>query len=372
MIIRGNLKILIIALFFCFNIDDLYSQKLNKFGVSIIDYGAKPASSWQGAIDNYFFIQKAIDENPGKQIAIPSGYYLISKPLQINHGVQLIGENKYSTVIKPLSCDGIIINSSDVSLENFFVYGDGHTAILVKNVRNSKLSDILIQNVTNGIILQNAWNTKITNIDITINPNQNPKVSKSIVLIGQCVNNLISDSRITAVEVGIEIQKNSVKSEGLMISNVVISSAKVGLKCEGILSLHLNNNIIDLCEDHGLVVENTGGLLVSNCWIASQGKNRGSSIRLSASWDSHFSTNNIKCGIGDTIILLEKESNNNIFVNNTFEFSDSKQPVFQLDKSTSLNTIKDNNFKLPKGGSGQIKDLGKNNISLSNLGLITK
>lgn len=340
-----------------------------KFGVSITDYGAVPVSTWQEAKDSYAAIQKAINENPGKQINIPAGLYVISRPLIINKAVRIMGENKHSTFIKSLNGGVIIINDGGTSIENLYIYGDSGIGLTISNVRNTTLSNIFFQNTDVGIKLINAWNTKIDNIDVTINPNQNPKISKSIILEGQCVNNTITNSHLTATDIGIEIKINKNKSEGLMLNNVVISSAKIGLKSEGILSLHLVNCIIDLCLNYGLDINNTAGLLATNNWIVSNGSNNGAAIRLSSSWDSHFSNNNIKCAKGNSVITIENESNRNLFYNNTIELVDENKPIVHLDKTTSNNSIESNNFKSPKDVQLRIKNESLENKVLNNLGV---
>ncbi|MDM1063533.1 hypothetical protein HXZ62_13325 [Empedobacter falsenii] len=281
------------------------AQSSEQFGVSIEKYGAKPAKNWQTAIDNSSAIQKAIDENPGRLIFIPSGIYLLGKEIKITHDVRLVGESKYLTILQPINNDGIYVNAGGVFLENFFIHGRGKTGITINNVRNTTITNVLLQNVQYGIKLVNAWNPKISNLDIDINNNQTPKVLKGIILSGQSVNNYITNSQISAVDVGIEIQKSDKKSEGLIISNVGIFSAKKGINSEGILSLHINNSIIDLCEEYALDIKNTAGLLVSNSWLNSKGSNNTQTIRLFSTWDSHFSTNNIKNGKGNAVILLE-------------------------------------------------------------------
>lgn len=363
-------KIKILLCFFLMCVSTSFGQNISGIvGVSVTDYGAKPANNWSSAVDNYVAFQKAIDENPGRIIYIPKGIYLITKTLQINHNLTLIGENKQSSIIQPINCNGVSINGGGVTLENFFIYGRGNTGITINNIRNTLISNISIQNVLNGIVLNNAWNTNIENTDITINPGQTPKVIKGIILNGQCVNNIISNSRITATDICIEIQNNVNKSEGLIISNVVISQAKTGIRSYGILSLHLMNSIIDLCDEFGLDIYNTAGLLVNNCWINSSGKNYAQALRLSSSWDCHISSNNIKCSEGNDAILLDKGSNNNIITNNTIEIVNSYGSNLYLDSSTSSNLINNNSFKSKIGRKPNIKNQGQFNSIKDNLNI---
>ncbi len=78
----------------------LFTQlNAQEFGVSIINYGAKPANNWESASDNSEAIQKAIDSNPGRTILIPSGIYLLKKEINLSHEIKLMGESKYSTVL---------------------------------------------------------------------------------------------------------------------------------------------------------------------------------------------------------------------------------------------------------------------------------
>lgn len=347
-------------------------NNVNQFGISILNYGAKPASDWKNAKDNSAAIQKAIDENPGRLIFIPSGIYLLNKEIVIRQGVRLVGENKYTTILQPVKTDGIVINSGGVLLENFFLYGQGKTAITINNVRNTTISNILIQNAEYGIKLVNAWNTKISNLDIDINPRQNPKVLKGIILVGQSVNNFISNSHITAADIGIDILKSEKRSEGLMLSNVLIYSAKTGIRSEGILSLNVSNCIIDLCEEYAIQTRNTASLLVSNCWIYSKGKNKTQAIKLSQTWDSHFLANSIRCENGSSAIAMDEHSNNNIISNSTIELINANNEIISMDKTTSANLIKDNNFKMPKNGNATIINKGLKNKIIDNTDSIIK
>lgn len=351
-----------------------FAQKsaVHGFGVSILDYGAKPAKEWSKATDNSAAIQSAIDANPGRLIFIPAGLYLLKKEINITHDVRLVGETKYSTILQPVGNNGIIINSGGVTLENFFIYGWGKTGIIVNGVRNTTITNILLQNVEYGIQLINAWNTKISGVDIDINAKQSPKVLKGIIISGQSVNNYISDSQITAVEVGVFIEKSVKRSEGLMLSNVVIYGGKTGLKSEGILSLHLNNCIIDLAEEYAIETANTAGLLVSNSWIYSQGKKSTNAVKLSTTWDSHFSASNIKCEDGSAVILFAAYSNNNIISNCTLELVNSNRESISLEKTTTLNLIKNNNFKMPKTIISTIIDRGIKNRIMENINTVVK
>lgn len=355
-----------VLLFILLNYDIKGQNNEVGFGVSVIDYGARPAKNWADATDNSRAIQTAIDDNPGRMILIPSGIYLLSFEIKVKHGVKIVGEDKYATILQPLKSNCFVVNSGGVSIENLFIYGRGFTGITVNAVRNTNINNVLLQNVETGILLKNAWSTKINNVDITINPNQNPKVLKGIVLEGQSVNNFISNSQITAQQVGIEIKKSEKKSEGLMINNCLISQSKTGIKSFGILSLQINNSIIDLCEEFALEIYDTAGLLASNNWIVSNGHNNSQAIKLSSSWDSHFSANNIKCNTCSSVISIVNYSNNNIFSNNTFEMIDLENPIINLDKSASVNLLKDNNFKAPKS-SPHIINNGSDNKILDNL-----
>ncbi len=344
------------------------SHKSNQY-ISILDYGAVVGTSWQNAKDNYIAIQKAIDDNPGRQIFIPKGLYIISKTLELKNNVSLIGEHKSSTVIKAVNGGALLIKDGGISIRDLFIYGDGGVGITISNVRGTTLTDVQLQNVDIGVKLINAWNTRVCNLDIAINPKQFPKISKGIILEGQCVNNHLLNSQITATEVGVEINSSKGRSEGLMMNNILISAAKTGLKCDGMLSLQLSNCIIDLCENLAFDINNTGGLLVSTCWIASQGKVNGSAVKLSSCWDSHFSSNNIKCDRGGSVFLIEKGSNRNVIMNNTIELIEANNPIFILDKNSSQNMIKYNNIKVANGFKATISSANLENSLSENIGL---
>ncbi|WKK58405.1 glycosyl hydrolase family 28-related protein [Sphingobacterium sp. BN32] len=348
------------------------AQNKNSTFISVVDYGAKPAKNWTSAVDNSAAIQKAIDNNPGKMIFIPSGIYLISKEINIKHGVRIVGEDKYSTILQSTSNNTMRISAGGVTLEKLFFYGQGNIGLSVINIRNVMLTDLLFQNVDYGIMFQNVWNAKLRNVDVEINSNQNPKVKKGFVFSGQCVNNHISDSQISAMDIGIEIQKSEKRSEGLMLSNVLIYGAKTGLKSEGALSLQVNNCIIDLCEEYAIQTRNTAGLLVSNSWLYSKGNQNTQAVKLYTTWDSHFSASNIKTENGNAVILIGDYSNNNIFSNCTIEVVNSNTEAVVFEQNTKANLLKDNNFKSLKNKPSTILNRGISNKIIDNSNTIIK
>lgn len=354
----------IVVLFFIFCFVSIFCQKYSSVGVSVLDYGAKPAKDWKMATDNYAAIQKAVDENPGRAIFIPAGKYVLSKPIKISNGVRIIGENKYSTVLQPLNCNGIEVSGESTTVENIFIYGGGKIGIIVTGVHSTTISDVILQNVNVGINLVNSWNTKISNIDIDINQAQNPKVFTGILLTGKNVNNFINTSKIAATENGILIQGGADRSEGLMLSNLMIFGSKNGINCEGILSLNITNCIIDLCTDYAIKTASTTGLMISNSWLYSIGNNKTQTLKLSSTWDSHLSANNIRTKVGSGSILLDNYTHNTIISNCTIEISNSDGAAVTLDKTTSSNIIKDCNILTNSSNNRTITTFApSNNIS---------
>lgn len=339
--------------------------------VSILDYGANPASGFQDDTKN---IQRAIDENPGKTIVFPAGWYHVTKDIVVGNSVELVGEGKTNTIFQPVDCNGFVITTGNVAIKNMFIYGYGSsskTGICCSGVHNTVLENLTIQNIAYGIELVNAWDTKIDKVDIQINYDQTPQIAQGIRLKGQSVNNQISNCHIIANEYGISIIKNgSNDAEGLMLTNTLIASCKAGIYSEGILSLNVSNCIIDLITGWGIHLVNSRGVLLSNNWIytSATGDNpNDEAIHLESSIDCHISNNNIKCMTGSRAVSIISYSNNNTITNNSIELGNLTGDHAFLDQTTSYNLIKDNSMRWSSSEQSRIVNLGANNIIKDNL-----
>ena len=339
--------------------------------ISILDYGANPASGIQ---DDTERIQRAIDENPGRTIFFPAGFYRVTRDIIVKKSVELVGEGKNNTIFQPLDCNGFVITSGGVVIRNMFIYGAGtksKTGIYCVGIRNTVLENLTIQNLTYGIELVNVWDTKIDKVDLQINRSQTPQIAQGIRLVGQCVNNHISNCHILANDFGIAIIKNGDSgAEGLMITNTLIASCKAGIYSEGIMSLHVSNCIIDLITEWALHLTNTRGLLLSNNWIYTQGDKtnpKDEAIHLESCWDCHISNNNIKSITSARAVSMIAYSNNNSITGNSIELGNLDGNHVVLDQSTSYNIIKDNSMRWSSTDKPRLVNQGKSNIIKDNL-----
>lgn len=339
--------------------------------ISILDYGANPAPGFQDDTQN---IQRAIDENPGKTIIFPAGCYSVTKDIIVRKSVELAGEGKLNTIFQPVDCNGFVITVGGVTIRNMFIYGAGSSSksgIYCAGIRNTVLENLTIQNITYGIELVNAWDTKIDKVDIQMNYGQTPQIAQGIRLNGQCVNNHISNCHIIANDFGISIIKNGPNgSEGLMVTNTLIASCKAGIYSEGIMSLHVTNCIIDLIKEWALHLTNTRGLLLTNNWIYTDGGKenpKDEAIHLESSWDCHISNNNIKCITGARAVSIIAYSNNNTITDNSIEYGNLTGNHIFLDQTASYNIIKDNSIRWSSNNQPKIVNYGTSNIIKDNL-----
>jgi len=285
-----------------------------------------------------------------------------------------VGEGKVNTIFQPVDCNGFVITAGGVTIKNMFIYGAGSSTksgIYCAAIRNTVLENLTIQNLTYGIELVNAWDTKIDKVDIQMNYDQTPQIAQGIRLNGQCVNNHISNCHIIANDFGISIIKNGVNgAEGLMVSNTLIASCKAGIYSEGILSLSVSNCIIDLITEWALHLTNTRGMLLSNNWIYTTGSKvnpKDEAIHLEASWDCHISNNNIKCMTAARAVSIIAYSNNNTITNNSIEFGNLSGNHVVLDSTTSYNLIKDNSIRWSSNDKPRVVNMGMSNIIKDNL-----
>lgn len=335
--------------------------------VSVADYGAMPGIDWAHAIDCTNGIQMAINANPGKKIFIPAGYYKTSSAIAINSSVELIGEGKHNTQIQPIDCNCFIITASNVAIKDIFIYGfssngSGYTGIWCDSVSFTTLDNLQMQNLTVGIRCDKSWNSKISRIDMLINPAQYPQINNGIEIHDRSVNNHISNCHIESNSIGISILKEQYDPEGLMIDNCYIGNSNIGIYSTGILSLHLNNCIIDLISGWAICATNTRGMLLSNCWIATLTDAGTEAIHLELSFDCIISNNNIKCCNKATrVISILNGSHGNIFNNNVIRTDSDSASVIYIDKTASYNQFS-NNFTKAPNGTPRIADSGTSNI----------
>lgn len=298
---------LLITLFLCVLAHSQY--------VNIKDYGASISLA-----DNSTQIQKAIDENPNRTIFFPSGKFNVLKTIVINHPVEIMGEGINNTIFQPVNCNGFLINSSNVTVKNMFIYGyendsKSYTGIYCYGKKDNSIyrlnfESLKFQNIKIGIELKYAWDCIIDKVKTLININQSPRILQGIRFYGQSVNNHISNCHIESEGIGVAIIRartddeqttlvkdlKSPRAEGLMITNSFIGSGNYGIYSEGILSMNVSNCTIDLTKRTAIEGTRTDGLLLSNNWIALILKEELNHpiIKLISSGNAHISNNNIQ------------------------------------------------------------------------------
>lgn len=343
--------------------------------VDITHYGATTHLE-----DNSEAIQKAIDENPNKIIYFPSslgpldtGFFRVTKPILINHPVVIKGAGRQNTRFQPVNCNGFIIQSSYVTIEDMHIFGsssDGgnYTGIYCElenisdgedRLSNLHFESLILQDWVVGIELRNTWSCTLNKIRTA----PTTKMSQGIRFFGQCVNNHISDCHINALGQAIAIIRENPdglhpldntktkRAEGLMITNSFISGNNA-IYSEGILNMNISNCVIDLNKEIAIQGFHTDHLKLSNNWIAVYINNpvQHPAIKLMSSIYGNISNNTIV--FTNNLALTTEELN---LINNkvgiSFEYSSGANIV-------TGNSFVDVDYKVlvRSGGGNIIKD----------------
>ena len=358
--------------------------------ISIVSYGAIIGSSFSNANSNATIntnaIQTAINNNPGKRILIPAGYYVINASINISNNIELVGEGKGITNLQALNCDGVKILIDQVMLKDFSLIGSSNNSTVYKgiNIGSSNrinfidIQNIRIQSFIIGIQMLNGWDVKIGNCDLDVNANL-PQIDVAIKIIGQSVNNMISNCHIIANSVGIwslsdPLNVNS-KPEGIMITNCLISLAKNSILAEATLSIHVSNCILDLNRGYAICFRNSSGGLVTNNWIYS-GVTSGSpidqAISIESSMNCNISNNNIITATGARTIGITAYSNNIAITGNQIEIDNGAGYVAVFDNTTYAIILSNNILKrkiLVNQPTSFINNLSTNYIVSNNLNI---
>ena len=134
----------------------------------------------------------------------------------------------------------------------------GNSAIVCKNNYHVKFDNVRIDGFHIGFMLDAAWN-------VVINGCSTHRCSVGIKSKGLSVNNNVTNSRISGTKCGIDL--NGI-SEGWMISDNLIIGA-TGLCVTNHANTIIKGNIIDLCKNYAMVIEqNCPGLLIDNNYMA--------------------------------------------------------------------------------------------------------
>lgn len=382
--------------------------------VSILDYGADPVAG----NDDTQAIQDAVSDpaNFRKIILFPAGTYRLSSTISITQSLEIRGEGEYNTIFQPDGVNGFLISSGEVKIKDLQIFGragsgtgqifgirvDGkkdireeggdEECIIVKNghrgIHWCTFENLRIVNFSLGLELKYTWDTKVDKCHIFYLPNDDPSknfiMAEGVRFYGKCVNNTITNSNIQATSYCISIYNDDPEkesdnlchtAEGLMISDCLIAGARSGIYSEGILSLNVSNNVIDLCTIRTIQAKKTRGMLLTNNWIYSHTKSGEAvldePIQLEESEDNTISNNNIICAHGARGISLMNTRNTTI-TSNTITMHNNKNGKNVYIDSDSYNIIvKDNvlkNNNKESGASPSIINNGNANIIKDNRG----
>lgn len=340
--------------------------------VSVLDFGADPS----GVNDSSAAFSLAIAT--GRRVYVPTGRYKFNSSVQITRSVYITGDG-VASIIDAYGCDAftVVAGVSFISIEKFsgFSYTSGGAAdprtfdfIVAQGTAGSNVNflfaeKLYLQGFADAVTIRYTWNSAFKAID-TVNCNN------GIQLIGSCVNNTISSSRLV-VNSGIAsiniLQDGANKGEGLMVSNCLLSAGSQGVKVTGgFLSLHLSNNVIDLTSGEGILATDCQDLRVTNNWIYSAG----SCIKLVAlSVAAVQRVSIIGNGLrstGAATRVVDQGSNNQglTFIGNSLEFSGTTVGIYLDGQSSAVDSNYFNNTgagtSIVLNGSAATHKIGKN------------
>jgi hypothetical protein len=244
-----------------------------KSGSTLVD----ATNDWSAAL------QAAVDVSAagGGSAVVPSanGFYRCDTAIDVTSHTRVRCDSDQAT-IRFYGCHGFVVAAGAAfiyfeNLELFSLSGAGsvdpktHIAINVNGASGNACNyvtcrDLYLRGWSVCIQWDFTWQSVVDNVT-TVN------CDTALYLIGQSVNNSVSNSRLVANTGTYSVRlanSGGVKPEGLMIANSLLSSGTYGIfSADPMLALHVSNCIIDLIGDAAIDVTNCEGLVVSNTWL---------------------------------------------------------------------------------------------------------
>ncbi|HAA12010.1 MAG TPA: hypothetical protein DCE41_10050 [Cytophagales bacterium] len=322
--------------------------------VNVLDYGVIPndqlndAPAFQAAID--------VAAVSGRTLYIPKGNYHLDTTVVINTPITILGDG-FNTTIRPRNCGAFAIEAAQVKIENLFILGEKESTntedyfgIRVSNgntIRNITIRDVRIDGVATGIYLHKAWYATVDNLTMEHNALANVVPYTGIHLQGNSVNTRLINNQINVAgdAINIERAEDGSQPEGIMITNNLLVGRRFGVWIKRSLSIHISNNVIDLCGEQGIRIDTANGVLINNNWISNRdaADNIFEAINIKHSIACMISNNNIQNRSGLRGISIKNGSNGNVITNNTFTQRYAQGAYFiGFDTNTQKNIVSDN------------------------------
>lgn len=224
--------------------------------------------------DDTTALQNAIDQSIlDKKELVLKNIYKITDTLQINDSLLIngIGYEK-SGIVGNIDNPLILINDSNVTLENIWLYNKGkcivsdgvNTTVIMCNL-NSEDEDCLTLCKANGLVDKSIFNPK-TKCGVVITTSSTDSVALQI-------NTRVLNSYFGYTGCGIRIDSvDSRRVEGISIlGNNFITTGQYSILITNGLHINISDNIIDQAYTFGIYVNNTqnvDGLIVTNNYFA--------------------------------------------------------------------------------------------------------
>lgn len=246
---------------------DTLSNKTNNFinntfpaykqdvAISFADLGG---STSDDGTKNGEILENALTDNI--TLFIPSGTYKIKGDIHINTRAIITGNGTLTMV------DGTIVCSAQCKICDIVLYSNANKPVveMKEGSEHSEISGVWFDGNHDVSILLNNSFCLISNC-VFYKPN------RAIVLLGQCINTIITSNYIYAGVVGISIEKdtNNLRAEGILICNNGIFEGTYAISCtNSVLNMNISNCIMDQ-QTNGASINISGdGVIVDNMQIS--------------------------------------------------------------------------------------------------------
>jgi hypothetical protein len=224
-------------------------------------------------------IQAAVTEGVAQRkiVVIPAGEYKITAPISITGPVAIVGQGRGITRILAVGCDAFTVSAgvahvtiSDMTIADssrYTVTPNTDTAISVNGTTASQCywhnyRNLFIDGFEVGIYAGGVCSTSFSNVT-TVYTHQ------SVDFQQQCLNNTISQCYFgeqdsggvvpAAGSFGIRVGDGTINCEGLAISQCLIFGVHRGLWVRASINCTLQNSIIDMAHEFGILAAGTAG-----------------------------------------------------------------------------------------------------------------